>query len=293
MSVYTVLKFIVDHPLNQKHPLTALGRFTKWQWRLRTATQPIVYDFTSRAKLVVEKGMTGATGNLYCGLHEFNDMGFLLHLLRPEDAFADIGANVGSFTVLASAHVGANSYTFEPIPATFARLQRNIEVNHIENKVTAFNAAVGSESGVIHFTNQLDTKNHVSMKGGEGTAVVPLMTVDELTAHRKIPILLKIDVEGFETEVINGAKNTLEQNGVKGIIIELPGIGHRYGYDESKIHDRLLELGFNSYEYSPMRRTLTPVGLFGSYNTLYVRDLDFVMNRVQTAPKFTILNQEV
>jgi hypothetical protein len=42
-----------------------------------------------------------------------------------------------------------------------------------------------------------------------------------------------------------------------------------------------------------MQRTLTPVGQFGSYNTLYARDIHFVMNRIQSAPKFTILNQEI
>jgi hypothetical protein len=40
--------------------------------------------------------MTGATQNLYCELHEYNDMAFLLHFLREEDSFADVGANIGS-----------------------------------------------------------------------------------------------------------------------------------------------------------------------------------------------------
>ena len=45
-------------------------------------------------------GMTGATGNVYCGLHEFEDMALVLHALRPRDLFVDVGANVGSYTVL-------------------------------------------------------------------------------------------------------------------------------------------------------------------------------------------------
>jgi hypothetical protein len=50
-------------------------------------------------------GMTGATGNLYVGLHEFEEMAFLLHFLRPGDLFADVGANVGSYTILAAVAV--------------------------------------------------------------------------------------------------------------------------------------------------------------------------------------------
>ena len=46
--------------------------------------------------------MTGATGNIYCGLYEFLDMAFLLHFLRNGDLFGDIGSNIGSYTVLAT-----------------------------------------------------------------------------------------------------------------------------------------------------------------------------------------------
>jgi thymidylate synthase len=63
--------------------------------------------------------MTGATGNIYAGLHEFEDMAFLLHLLRSEDMFADVGSNIGSYTILASGVVGAKSVAFEPVPSTY------------------------------------------------------------------------------------------------------------------------------------------------------------------------------
>ena len=73
--------------------------------------------------------MTGATGNIYAGLHEFNDMAFCLHLLRSGDLFVDVGANIGSYTVLASKVAGANSITLEPVPQTFERLKRNVNIN--------------------------------------------------------------------------------------------------------------------------------------------------------------------
>ena len=43
------------------------------------------FQWIKGSKLIVRNGMTGATGNIYCGLHEFADMGFVLHLLRPGD----------------------------------------------------------------------------------------------------------------------------------------------------------------------------------------------------------------
>lgn len=46
--------------------------------------------------------MTGATGNWYCGLQEYEDMSFVLHALRPGDLFVDVGANIGSYSILAA-----------------------------------------------------------------------------------------------------------------------------------------------------------------------------------------------
>jgi len=81
--------------------------------------------------------MHGATGNIYVGLHEFEQMAFLLHCLRSEDIFIDVGANVGSYTVLASAAVGAKTIAFEPIESEYNGLMANIELNGIAHLVDA------------------------------------------------------------------------------------------------------------------------------------------------------------
>ncbi len=130
--------------------------------------------------------MTGATVNLYCGLHEFNDMTFLIHLLREDDCFIDIGANIGSYTVLASAHVGARTISIEPVPATFLNLVRNISINQINEKVTAHNIALGSKKGTINFTNAYDTMNHVSVPNEINTISVNVDTLDNILLNKKI-----------------------------------------------------------------------------------------------------------
>lgn len=73
------------------------GRFVRWQIESRLK-EDVTFDWIGDAKLVVGNGMTGATGNVYCCLNEFADMGFLLHLLRKGDLFIDVGANIGSYS---------------------------------------------------------------------------------------------------------------------------------------------------------------------------------------------------
>lgn len=286
-----VISDLTSHQLNREHKLAAVWRFIKWQIRVRLTRHPLVHSFTEKSKLLIHKGMPAATGNLYCGLHEYYDMSFLLHFLRPEDLFVDIGANIGSYTVLASAHVGAHSFSFEPVPSTFSHLIQNIKLNQIEGKVTPLNIALGNQKGDINFTADYDAANHVATKDEQNVIKVPVETLDAILKDQNRPALLKIDVEGFETEVIKGASKTLENHAVKAVIIELYGYGWRYGYNEEDIHRTFLSLGFSPYVYNPRERSLSEKEKFGVSNTIYIRDLNFVKRRLENAAPVTILGK--
>ncbi|MDR1182284.1 MAG: FkbM family methyltransferase [Bacteroidales bacterium] len=269
-------------------------RFFKWQINTRLNPYPVIYPFTEKSKLIIQKGMTGATGNLYCGLHEYCDMSFLLHFLRKEDTFADIGANIGSYTILASAHVGAKTFSFEPVPSTFSHLMDNIVINRLKNNVVALNIALGSSKGTIAFTSSLDTTNHVANENEDDIISVPVETLDDVLENQQCPSLLKIDVEGFETEVFIGGGKTLKNKKLKAIIVELNGSGSRYGYDDKDIHNTLLGVGFLPYKYDPKTRILTEIPYFESTgNTIYLRDKQFVINRITNAQTFDINNIKI
>jgi FkbM family methyltransferase len=246
------------------------------------------------SSLLVEKGMAGATGNIYCGLLEFEDMAFLLHLLRPGDLVGDIGANVGAYTVLAAKNGGADVISIEPVPATFEHLKNNIGLNQINQRVKILNCGVAGENGSLKFTSEQDAVNHVVAASEENAATlsVPVQTLDSVFNDRH-PFLMKIDVEGFEHEVIKGGSKTLQSASLNAIIIELNGSGMRYGFNDICIHNQLVEYNFLPYSYEPFSRKLGRLDAPGKFNTIYVRDVDLVMQRIATAKKFTILGQEI
>ncbi len=148
-------------------------------------------------------------------------MAFLLHFLRPNDLFVDVGANIGAYTILASSEVKANTISIEPLESTYLKLIDNISINKIQENVKAFNIGLGSKIGKLYFIKSLDTINHVTLKEDIDTAVVRIDTLDSLSKNEQCPVLIKIDVEGYETEVINGAEKTLANKLLKAIIIEL------------------------------------------------------------------------
>lgn len=257
MSLLNTIKFITGHPLNREHKLSSIIRFAKWQIGSRLVPGAIVYDWVNGSKFLVKTGETGLTGNIYTGLHEFPDMGFLLHFLRPEDLFVDIGANVGSYTILACSAVGSRGVAFEPVPSTYRRLVENMRLNHLDEKVKCINKGVGATQGTIAFTSDSDTTNHAlaSDEQCDNKVTVEVTSLDS-ALHGEGPSLIKIDVEGFETPVLEGAQETLKNHTLNAVIMELNGAGSRYGFDESQILDLMLSHGFRTYSYDPFSRTL-------------------------------------
>lgn len=292
MSLKSTLRFILNHPLNRDNKINALTRFLKWQLYSRLYPHPMILPYAEKSKLMVWRGLTGATGNIYCGLHEFDDMAFVLHFLRSTDTFIDIGANVGSYTILGAREAGARTFSFEPIPGTFDILESNVSINKVHKLVTTYNIGLGSQKGALKFTKSYDTVNHVVLDDTADTISVPIDRFDNII-KLETPALMKIDVEGFETEVLNGMPDTLADKNLYAIIIELTGVGARYGFSEDDIHKKLLSYGFSPYTYAPFERRLTALNSYGSQNTIYIRDADFVNDRLRTARKFKILGREI
>jgi FkbM family methyltransferase len=292
------LRFITRHPVNEKHQARALFDFVRWQVKSRLVGGEFTVDWIEGAKFKASRGRAGVTGNIYAGLHEFPDMGFLLHYLRPDDAFADVGANVGSYTILGGAVVGARCFAFEPVPQTFARLVENVRLNGRQDVDRCFNLGVGDTEGTIRFTSGDDTVNHVAAEGeavGE-TVEVRVSTLDAVLAGVR-PRLLKVDVEGYEEPVVRGAVQTLSGTEPAAAIMELNGACGRYGYSDERVVEQMLDWGFRTYRYHPFERQLVEVPVSERINahgnTLFVRGEAFARERVATARKFRVRSRWV
>ncbi|WP_404786651.1 FkbM family methyltransferase [Altericista sp. CCNU0014] len=274
-------RFIYSHPLASQNIPLALKLWLKWQIGSRILKMPIVVPFVGESQLVAEMGMTGATGNIYAGMHEFVDMAFTLHLLRPSDLFVDVGANIGSYTILASKVVGANSFTIEPVPATYKRLRRNINLNDISSLVESRCCAAGQNHGVLKFSSDLDTTNQVVDPDYSGSSIeVPVETLDQLL-DKLHPVLMKIDVEGFEPDVMAGAVKTLACNSLLAILLETI---------DPKIEKILRENGFEPASYDPFKREFqTSASEHVSNNFLWIRNPLQIIERCKAAPKYKVL----
>lgn len=282
------LAFIWKHPLNQKQKMGALLRFFGWQWRSRFFFNAHRIPFCNGVFLWVRRGMAGATGNIYCGLHEFESMGFLLHFLRPSDLLVDVGANVGSYAILA-ASTGAKAIAFEPIPESFEALTKNVSGNRAEKLVVCRRMAVGGAAGEVLMTRDLDAMNHIveaSAEVGKRSVVVPMVRLDDVIQGAFQHILLKVDAEGYDGMVLKGAEELLSSGQVSAILIETVSDD-----DDEKLKACL----FSRCVYDPFVRDLrSSTGRCGN-NYLYIKEEQFetISARLKEAKPFRVLGQQI
>jgi len=285
-KILVTLREVARHPINRRARWAAVMRYGVVQVAARLTPGDVCVPFPNQTVVLVSPRMKGAAHFIAPGLCEFDVMSFVMHFLRPEDLFVDVGANVGAYTVLASGVAGAKSVSFEPSPSTFWYLARNVKLNNLEKLAEPFNLALGKEQGVMHLTEGLGTENYVSRQAEPGrTTPVGVAALDKMLEDRQ-PVLLKIDVEGFESQVLAGASRTLAQPSLRAFIIERMGNANRYGEDEAIMHERIRALGYIPCAYTALDRGLHRLDPQDTGNLIYVRDVEAVQKRVREAAPY-------
>jgi len=158
-------------------------------------------------------------------------------VIRGKRAFVDVGANIGFFTLLAAKHMGdsATVIAVEPADANFRYLMANILLNRFEARVRAAKCALAEVpgTGVLNVAPvgfQVGNSMRIS-EPDWSTQAVTLQTLDSLCDQYEIHRLdlLKLDAEGYELRILQGAAHTLRHNrGTLCIICELNTRIHSY-----------------------------------------------------------------
>ena len=152
------------------------------------------------------------------------------HLLRPNDVFFDIGANIGWYSLLASKLASEGEvHAFEPIPSIFNKLMRNWKINGFQNKVYFNNIALGNneDSAITMYTFQGLYHGHSSLstldRSDYKAVTVPMTTLDQYVTDNNIQRidLIKMDTEGAELDVLKGGVELLKRNVSPTWVIEL------------------------------------------------------------------------
>jgi FkbM family methyltransferase len=190
-----------------------------------------------------------------------------LESFRPTDTVVDIGANIGMYSIYAAAFTGCRVFSFEPESLNYAELNKNIHVNGLHERVSAFCLAMDDHASVDYLNlgtfgvaySHHDFSENTWVKDMDwGAKKTPKdarirqgcvsTTLDELVESGVVPVPdhIKIDVDGLEHKVIAGCRKTLARPEVQSVLLEvdfasphsdatlelMESLGWRYSWDQ-------------------------------------------------------------
>jgi len=190
--------------------------------------------------------------------------------LKPGDTFADIGANIGLYSIAVAKRLNNTGrvISFEPDTKNYSLLKENLRLNNLHNQVIACLSAVGS------------SMKNVPMETGQGPfskvrssefAYDTYCTILDKTLKSRRLDILKIDVEGFEKEVLFGAQQLLadKNRGPRLIYLEL----HPWAWNTTRKEVYCSELAdlLTDHGYSLFTVDQTPLGTLIGQDAVFAR----------------------
>lgn len=168
---------------------------------------------------------------LFHGVFDLAVSEVILRLTNPGDLVVDVGANVGYMSILSSKAVGSKGsvYSFEPHPDLFSVLKENADLAADTlgfNNIHTQQIALGPSAGNVNLLEPEefifnDGVSRIELcKSNSGKSIkVNMNSIDKIFDSMTIS-LLKLDVEGFEEQVLQGAKNALSKGKIDNILFE-------------------------------------------------------------------------
>jgi FkbM family methyltransferase len=181
---------------------------------------------------------------------------FLRHVLTSDSVFFDVGGGIGCYTMVSAMVVGGPIHTFEPVDENLTAIQKNLEANGITDKVILNHVALSDQEGFCHIrkAGNLLGSRVADVSSGSGHGDTPVTTLDVYCLQRNIRHIdvLKIDVEGHERRVLEGARLLLAEKCIDIIILERNS-------GQEQFYQSLEETGFECLYYDPQENLLIPI----------------------------------
>ncbi len=220
------------------------------------------------ARLFLDPRDPVISGALTLGVYERQEMAFFNRFIGQANTFVDVGANVGLYTALALRQMTATSavVAVEPHPRAFELLQRNIEANRESateggSLVMAFNIAAGSSQGTatLHCNRDNGGDHRLTAPGPEhpqgawSAQTVQVQRLDHLLLQQGLSEVdfIKIDVQGYEAEVVKGLAETLRRSARVVLMSEFWPAGLAHSGGAARYLALLGELGMAVFQLRP------------------------------------------
>lgn len=279
----------------------------RWRYRRALARQKWWDSRRGRTGFVVQKLEEGARIRLYFdselsrliydGHFERAEREFIRSFLRPGDTFVDVGANIGLFSLIASRLVGNSGrvFAFEPCAETWRRLKDNSILNHCSN-LSCVQAALSDLAGTTTLSvsrDGMDAWNALAERPFMGNDFVQeridAVRWDDFAKERGLVghvALMKIDVEGWESHVLQGAAEALSRDDAPVLQVEFTDAAAiACGGSCQQLYQEIKSFGFSLYRFDDRTGDLSPEpprDQYGYVNLFAVKNESACLSRLCT-----------
>jgi FkbM family methyltransferase len=258
--MFSLLKSLIRKSIRTYLTYTPIkkGRYPLMMLSHKLASEPITVEVNTkdRGRMILDLD-DEAQIPLYYNIYEWRDTSTLRSLAKQSRTIIDIGGNIGQMALFFSQYA-AKVYTFEPIPAIAQRLNQNIKLNHLENKIILSEVALSNAKGNIKFgmppTKNRGTGSTILTEGNKKNIIeVDTITLDEFIEQNSISDidLIKMDIEGAELFALQGMTKLLSSEKKPILILEMTiSMMTIAGYSPKDLLDFLKIYGYGCYEFS-------------------------------------------
>ena len=211
-------------------------------------------------QFLLEQTLSARGYNNYHNKEESGELFFINEILAKSNPklCIDVGANIGSYSLEIAKSTNSNVIAFEPLPVAFDILQRNLL--EFSDRIKLENVGVGAKAEKLTINFNPNATSHASFSkdvekinylNNEEKIIVPVVTLDSYFENNNIREvdLIKIDVEGFESEVFQGASKIFTQ--IRPRFIQMEFNWHQLFLNKSLNYFSEQLLGYDTYQLLP------------------------------------------
>lgn len=218
----------------------------------------------------------------YYGSYEEGTLGIIDQVLEQGDYFIDVGANIGLMSLVASKKIESTGrvIAFEPHPHTFNILKKNIWINHIHNIIPVnygVGASVQEQDLYSNLQHNRGSASIVNKNKNETPLKIRIVRLDKYLKEENIPSknikMIKIDVEGFELEVIKGASSILQKKEAPILCIEYSLLHPIFNGKHTDIFHYIMNTkNYEMYKFSANKNIISKLMKINAKEELPVHD---------------------
>lgn len=280
----TSLRNLLKAPYNRNRRTYALYRFFYWKIIRALKLNDVKFRLWNDRVIFLNHDSFQSMWIMYAYEVDWEEFNLIRDFVREDDHVADVGANMGFYTIWFTKFIRTGTiHSFEPDERNFNRLRKNVEANRGADRVYLNKIALSNRNGTVNFTTGFDGENHISGTAGENVITIRSQTLDEYCLLNGIDLLsyVKVDIEGFEYDFLEGASEMLSGKRIEIIQIEINRSLANSGRSVEELLTLVGNAGYSLCRYNVKLKRIEVIGYTKEReNYLCVSDLAMVNDRL-------------